>query len=156
MVCRNLHWTFCPGDWADICPGQLFWDCHEETPRGQLQPCQKKSSSPHTFWDGCWGTSITWTQQQHTNCESGASWHVFLRKHLLTKLTSPCIVPSIGRSAVKYTATGLWNSGNVFFGEMTDTSLSDSLMGKSVFHGCQENSTYWNADCKFGGGGLLI
>lgn len=44
-------------------------------------------------------------------------------------------------------ATGPWNSGNMFFGMMNSASLFSSPMNKSGFDRCQENTVYWNYWC---------
>ena len=58
---------------------------------------------------------------------------------------------SVGLSGVKLATIGLWSIGNVFSGVMNHASLSVSLMDKSVFGGCQENTTV-----KFSGGGTMV
>jgi len=72
---------------------------------------------------------------------------VSMADQLHTSLTSSCAMPSVGWSGVKHAATGLWSSGNMFFGVMNHASLSGSLMDESGFGGCQENVNFWNAWC---------
>lgn len=38
------------------------------------------------------------------------------------------LICNVSQSGVKYVATGLWSSENVFFGIINDDSLSDSLI----------------------------
>ena len=59
-------------------------------------------------------------------------------------LRSPCAMPSVGWSGVKLDTIGLWSSGNAFSGVMNHTSPSGCPTNKSVFGGCQENTTCLN------------
>lgn len=58
----------------------------------------------------------------------------------------------------KYTATGLWCSGNIFSGMVNHTSLSGSLIDEAGFGRCQENvgmqsansNVWWRRDNSLG------
>ncbi len=68
-------------------------------------------------------------------------------------------MPSVGCRGVKHATTGLWSSGNLFYGVMNHTSRLEGLMGESGFGKYQENVTL--PDCieptvKFGGGGIMV
>jgi hypothetical protein len=62
-----------------------------------------------------------------------------------TSLRSPCAMPSVGWSGVKFATIGLWNSGNEISGVLNHASTSGSPTDKSEFGGCQENATCPNA-----------
>lgn len=53
-------------------------------------------------------------------------------------------MPSVSWTGEKH-ATLHSEAVEIFFGVINHTLLSDSLMAKSGFGGCQENITYWNA-----------
>ena len=70
---------------------------------------------------------------------------VSIDKQPLTRLRSPCTMPSVYWSGVKLAAIGFWSSGNIFSGVMNHASSSGSPKDESAFDGCQENATCPNA-----------
>ena len=68
-----------------------------------------------------------------------------------TSLRSPCAMPSVDWWCNSLRHWTLEQRGNAFSGEMNNASPSGSPTDKSVFSGCQENSTIVQT-VKFGGG----
>ncbi len=60
---------------------------------------------------------------------------VSMAKQLHAYLTSPSLTLSVGWSNVNHNTTGLWSSGNLFWGVMNQAALCVGLIGESEIDG---------------------